>query len=67
MRIAIVDDISAVSDKMKKILQNFAEIKYMNFEIFCFESGESFLNIFENNSFDIILWTYAKGVFPSYL
>lgn len=63
MRIAIVDDISAEADRMKKILQKIAPEKCMNFDISCFESGESFLNDFENNSFDIIFMDiYMNGI-----
>lgn len=63
MRIAIVDDISAEFDIMKKILKRIAVKKCMTFDISCFESGEAFLNVFENNSFDMIFMDiYMNGI-----
>lgn len=63
MRIAVVDDISSESDSMKRILHQVAKRKHMTFDISCFESGESFLNDFENGSFDVIFMDiYMNGI-----
>lgn len=63
MRIAIVDDISSETDNMKKILLKVSEKKCVTFEISCFESGEAFLNAFEDGGFDIIFMDiYMNGI-----
>lgn len=63
MRIAVVDDVSSETDKMEKILQQAAKNNRMTFDISCFESGEAFLNAFENGSFDIIFMDiYMNGI-----
>lgn len=63
MRIAIVDDLPAESSKLTEILHNIAEENCITFDIVSFESGEAFLAVFEENSFDIIFMDiYMNGI-----
>lgn len=63
MRIAIVDDLSAEASKLMEILRCIEDEHCITFDIMCFESGEGFLEIFEENSFDIIFMDiYMNGM-----
>lgn len=63
MRIAIVDDLTAESDKMAEFLHKLAAENCMTFEISCFKSGEAFLDAFERGSFDIVFMDiYMNGI-----
>lgn len=63
MRIAIVDDLTAEADKMKKILHRLAAERCMTFDISCFKSGEDFLGALKSGNFDIIFMDiYMDGI-----
>lgn len=63
MQIAIIDDITAESAVITDILYSIAKKLYVKFDISCFQSGEEFLEIFEENSFDVIFMDiYMSGI-----
>ncbi len=63
MHIAIVDDMPAESSKLTEILHHIAEENCIIFDIVSFESGEAFLAVSEENSFDIVFMDiYMNGI-----
>ncbi len=54
MNIAIVDDLSSESDKLKDILNEYAAINRLDFSLDIFKSGEEFLDNFSAFSYTII-------------
>lgn len=63
MRIAIVDDLPTESSKLTEILHRIAEENCITFDIVSFESGEAFLDVFEENSFNIVFMDiYMNGI-----
>ncbi|MDO5399117.1 MAG: LytTR family DNA-binding domain-containing protein [bacterium] len=63
MKIAIVDDVCAETETAAELLRGFGSKNGIEFDIFCFGSGEEFLGIFESGSFDIIFMDiYMNGM-----
>lgn len=63
MNIALVDDVTFETDRIKFILKNYAAANRMEFEVDSFSSGEEFLSAYEPFRYSIIFMDiYMEGI-----
>lgn len=63
MRIAIVDDVSAEVELVKKLLARWSGESAAELDVSCFDSGEAFLDAFSENRFDVVFMDiYMNGI-----